>query len=216
MQPLAFRWVFIANPVNRRDVLQRAALKQKVLKKGYTDIHQKLVESCKKGDRKAQYELYKLYSKAMFNICMRITNDYAEAEDVLQEAFVDAFRKLDTFKGDATFGAWLKRIVINKSINHVKKRKADFVSVDNMDFGEEPPRKLSEDEEELKLQVKQVHRAIQKLPDGFRVVLTLYLLEGYDHREIAEVLGITESTSKSQYNRAKKRLLSIIRENVLI
>ncbi|OJJ16614.1 RNA polymerase [marine bacterium AO1-C] len=195
---------------------QGAALKQRVLKKGYTDIHQKLVESCKRGDRKAQYEIYKLYSKAMFNICMRITNDYAEAEDVLQEAFVDAFRKLDTFKGDATFGAWLKRIVINKSINHVKKRKADFVSVDNMDFGEEPPQKLSGEDEELKLQVKQVHRAIQQLPDGFRVVLTLYLLEGYDHREISEVLGITESTSKSQYNRAKKRLLSIIRENVLI
>lgn len=203
-------------PVNIEDVLQRAALKQKVLKKGYTDIHQKLVESCKRGDRKAQYELYKLYSKAMFNICMRITNDYAEAEDVLQEAFVDAFRKLDTFKGDATFGAWLKRIVINKSINHVKKRKADFVSVDNMDFGEEPSRTTKDDEAELKLQVKQVHRAIQQLPDGFRVVLTLYLLEGYDHREISEVLGISESTSKSQYNRAKKRLLSIIRENVLI
>lgn len=197
-------------------MLQGAALKQKVLKKGYTDIHQKLVESCKQGNRKAQYELYKLYSKAMFNICMRITNDYAEAEDVLQEAFVDAFRKLNTFKGDATFGAWLKRIVINKSINHVKKRKADFVSVDNMDFVEEPAQRLSGEDEELKLQVKQVHRAIQKLPDGFRVVLTLYLLEGYDHREIADVLGITESTSKSQYNRAKKRLLSIIRENVLI
>jgi RNA polymerase sigma-70 factor (ECF subfamily) len=147
---------------------------------------------------------------------MRITNDYEEAEEVLQEAFVDAFRKLDTFKGDATFGAWLKRIVINKSINHVKKRKADFVSVDNMDFGEEPPRTSKDDEAELKLQVKQVHRAIQQLPDGFRVVLTLYLLEGYDHREISEVLGISESTSKSQYNRAKKRLLSIIRENVLI
>jgi RNA polymerase sigma-70 factor (ECF subfamily) len=85
-----------------------------------------------------------------------------------------------------------------------------------MDFGEEPPRTSKDDEAELKLQVKQVHRAIQQLPDGFRVVLTLYLLEGYDHREISEVLGISESTSKSQYNRAKKRLLSIIRENVLI
>lgn len=178
-----------------------------VLNTVHKDPHQEVVEACKKGDRRAQHKLYKLYSKAMFNICLRITNDYAEAEDVLQEAFVDAFRKIHTFKGEATFGAWLKRIVVNKSINQIKKKKLDFISVEKMDFKEE---KEETDEEGLSLKMDQVHKAIQLLPNGFRVVLTLYLLEGYDHREIASILQVTESTSKSQYNRAKKKLVSIL------
>ncbi len=145
----------------------------------------------------------------MFNICMRITNNTAEAEDVLQEAFLDAFRKIHTFKGDATFGAWLKRIVVNRSINHIKKRKLEMVDVAEMDF--EDPSGDSRDEPALHLEVSKVHEAIQLLPDGFRTVLTLYLLEGYDHREISEILDISESTSKSQYNRAKKKLAHLLK-----
>lgn len=180
----------------------------KIVNNNYRDVHHDIVQACKQGDRKAQYKLYKLYAKAMFAICMRMTNNSAEAEDVLQEAFLDAFRKIDTFRGQSTFGAWLKRIVINRSINHLKKRKLDLFSVDQMDFKDEVQYR---DEEDLKLQVNQVHQAIQELPDGFRMVLTLYLLEGYDHKEISEILGITESTSKSQYNRAKKKLVKILK-----
>lgn len=169
-----------------------------------------LIEACKRGERKAQQALYQQYAAAMYHICRRMTNHDAEAEDILQEAFVDAFRKIDTFKGEATFGAWLKRIVVNKTINHLKKgQRMTWVSVDNLDFEENAP---PQTERDVQYQVKQVHQAIQLLPDGFRSVLTLYLLEGYDHREIAEILDISESTSKSQFNRAKKKLHQILAE----
>ncbi|AKD03196.1 RNA polymerase sigma factor [Pontibacter korlensis] len=178
-------------------------------KLGYQDVNHQVVERCKSGDHRAQYELYKLYSKAMFNVSMRITNDYAEAEDVLQEAFISAFKNLHSYKGEASFGSWLKKIVVNAAINAIRKRRAELVPMDER-VVEDVPDEVSEDDSEW--QVEQVRRAIQKLPDGYRVVLSLYLLEGYDHAEIGEVLGISESTSKSQYSRARKKLLEIMRE----
>ncbi len=176
----------------------------------YQDVNQQVVERCKGGDNRAQYELYKLYSKAMFNVSMRIINDYAEAEDVLQEAFISAFKNLGSYKSEASFGSWLKKIVINASINAIRKRRSELVPRDErlmVDVADEPT-----DDGHTEWQVDNIRRAIQKLPDGYRVVLSLYLLEGYDHAEIGEVLGITESTSKSQYSRAKKKLMEIMRE----
>ncbi|AKQ44591.1 RNA polymerase [Rufibacter radiotolerans] len=180
----------------------------------YTDVNAQVVARCKEGDRKAQYELYKLYSKSMFNVSMRITNDYTEAEDVLQEAFLSAFRELNSFKGDATFGSWLKRIVINKAITKVRSRRLQVVPIEeHQDFAEEAP---DYDQEEMDYKVDCIKKAIQALPDGYRVVLTLYLLEGYDHGEIAEVLGISEATSKSQYSRARKKLLTLMKEETFL
>lgn len=176
----------------------------------YQDVNQHVINRCKDGDNRAQYELYKLYSKAMFNVSMRITNDYAEAEDVLQDAFVSAFKNLNSYKSEASFGSWLKKIVINASINAIRKRRSDLVPMDERVVGEVADEASHEDETEW--QVEKIRRAIQKLPDGYRVVLTLYLLEGYDHAEIGEVLGVSESTSKSQYSRARKKLLEIMRE----
>jgi RNA polymerase sigma factor (sigma-70 family) len=166
------------------------------------------VDRCRLGDRKAQYELYKLYSKAMFNVSMRIANDYADAEDILQESFLSAFQNIHAFKGDSTFGAWLKRIVVNNSISLIQKKRLNLSPLEGHDVAD-----VSEgpDEEELSFQVENVRRAIQQLPDGYRVVLSLYLLEGYDHQEISEILRITESTSKSQYSRARKKLLEMLR-----
>ncbi|WP_276497793.1 RNA polymerase sigma factor [Pontibacter litorisediminis] len=178
-------------------------------KLGYQDVNQEVVQRCRGGDHRAQYELYKLYAKAMFNVSMRITNDYAEAEDVLQEAFVSAFRNLHSYKGEASFGSWLKKIVVNAAINAVRKRRAELVPMDERTVANVPD-EVTEDDAEW--QVEQVRRAIQKLPDGYRVVLSLYLLEGYDHAEIGEVMGISESTSKSQYSRARKKLLEIMKE----
>ncbi len=175
----------------------------------YYDIHQPVVDRCRLGDRKAQYELYKLYSKAMFNVAMRITNDYAEAEDVLQEAFLNAFGHIQNFKGDSTFGNWLKRIVINQALAVVRKRRLEMNPIEERDFADVPE---GIDEDELTWQVSTVRKSIQLLPDGYRVVLSLYLLEGYDHQEIAEIMGITESTSKSQYSRAKKKLMELMKE----
>ncbi|WP_089317199.1 RNA polymerase sigma factor [Pontibacter ummariensis] len=174
----------------------------------YQDVNHQVIERCKGGDNRAQYELYKLYAKAMFNVSMRITNDYAEAEDVLQEAFVSAFKKLHSYKAEASFGSWLKRIVVNASINAIRKRRSELVPMDERVVGEVPDEEYNDDSE---WQVENVRRAIQQLPDGYRVVLTLYLLEGFDHGEIAEILGITESTSKSQYSRARKKLLEIMK-----
>ena len=172
----------------------------------YVDKHIELVLACKKGNRKAQFELYKLYAKAMYNVALRIVNDDDEAEDVLQEAFLDAFTRLESFRAETTFGLWLKQIVINKSINQLRKRKAEFVNLDGVDV----PDEVAQDEEELKYQVNEIKEAVAKLPDGYRVVLTLYLFEGYDHEEISHILKISENTSRSQYMRAKTKLNSLL------
>ncbi len=173
----------------------------------FYDIHRPIVERCRLGDPKAQHELYKLYGKAMYNVAFRITNDLAEAEDALQEAFLSAFQQIDRFKGDSTFGLWLKKIVINQALACVRKRRFDWASLDQHDFADEPENDNGED---IECQVETVRRAIQLLPEGYRVVLSLYLLEGYDHQEIGEILRISESTSKSQYSRAKQKLLQLI------
>lgn len=143
----------------------------------------------------------------MFNICYRITNDRDDAEDVLQESFVSAFKNLSSYNGTASFGAWLKRIVINKSLNFIKKNKVEVVPIEDRDRYEIAD---TEQEYEFLHSVEDVKKAIELLPDGYRLVFSLYLLEGYDHREIAEILDITESTSKSQYNRSKKKLREIL------
>lgn len=175
---------------------------------GNKDIHYHLVEAAKRQDQAAQFELYNLYVKAMLNVSYRIVNDRDEAEDVIQEAFVSVFKNIDKYRGDSTFGAWVKRIVINASINMLKKRKLDLVDMEQADGALDE----SYEEEEVPLDLGAIKLAIQDLPEGFRAVLTLYLLEGYDHKEIGTVLGITESTSKSQFNRAKKRLKEILKE----
>lgn len=171
------------------------------------NMHDELIARCKAGDREAHYSLYKLYSKAMYNVGYRITRNEEEAEDVLQEAFINAFRNLDSYRGDATFGAWLKRIVVNKAINALNKRRHDaFPDDDRWDVAEEERPEEYGDE----LTVERVKRGIEQLPNGYRSVLSLYLLEGYDHQEIAEIMGITESTSKSQLNRAKNKLRELL------
>ena len=176
----------------------------------YVDQHFDLVVECKKGSRKAQYDLYKLYSKAMFNIALRIVNDADEAADVLQEAFIDAFRRIGDFRQETTFGMWMKQIVINKSITALRKRKMDMISMDEANL-EDLADPEQEDPEELELQVQQVRSAIQQLPDGYRVVISLYLLEGYDHEEIAHILKISENTSRTQFMRARRKLVEILK-----
>ena len=172
----------------------------------YVDKHVELVTACKKGDRKAQFEIYKLYAKAMYNVALRIVNDDDEAEDVLQEAFLDAFTRLESFRAETTFGLWLKQIVINKSINQLRKRKAEFVNLDGVDL----PDEVAQNDEDLQYQVNEIKEAVAQLPDGYRVVLTLYLFEGYDHEEISHILKISENTSRSQYMRAKTKLNSLL------
>lgn len=172
-----------------------------------------LIARCRGGDRQAYYQLYKLYSRAMYNVGFRIVNNADEAKDVLQDAFISAFNSLETYRGESSFGAWLKRIVVNKAINLVRRRKFERLPEhENFDVKEENP---IDELEGYPFDVEKVRKAIEQLPDGYRVVLSLYLLEGYDHNEIAEILGITESTSKSQFNRSKKKLREILEGGTL-
>jgi len=146
----------------------------------------------------------------MYNVCLRLIGNEVEAEDVMQEAFLKAFTKIDTYEGKVSFGAWLKKIVINRSLDQLKKRKLKFEELNEKIPDEEPP----------KLEVSEIHmdqlkRAINHLPDGYRVVLSLYLLEGYDHEEISEILGITNVSSRSQFLRAKLKLREMLHKEEL-
>ena len=172
-----------------------------------TDPHTHLVQRCKAGDQKAQFELHRKYKSAMQRVAWKITRNESEAEDIVQEAFLKAFRNLPNFKGDSTFGAWLKRITINTSINHVKKRQIEVVPFD----GTEPSQPAaSSSMTNTQISWKSIQHAINKLPSGYKQVLKLYLLEGFDHQEISDILSISEATSKSQFCRAKRKLRTIL------
>ncbi len=177
-------------------------------------LQNELVRLCIRGDRNSQISLYKSYSKAMYNICLRMLGNKMDAEDVLQGAFIDVFQNLSNYRGDSTIGSWIKRIVINNCLNHIKRNKVIIEDLSDNEY------KLAEEENEQKItyNIEAIHKAIMSLPDGYRMVLNLYLLEGYSHDEISEILNISVSTSKSQYSRARQKLKEIVksRENLKI
>ncbi|MDB5032542.1 MAG: sigma-70 family polymerase sigma factor [Mucilaginibacter sp.] len=144
----------------------------------------------------------------MLNVAFRIVGNVGEAEDVLQEAFLDAFKRIKDFRQETTFGLWLKQIVVSRSINLLRKRKVELVELgDDIDSitDEEP-----NDEEETQYKVALIKQAMNELPEGYKLVISLYLLEGYDHEEIGQILGITENTSRTQFLRAKRKLSEIL------
>lgn len=170
------------------------------------DFQRELVAKCIKGERTAQYNLYRMYSKGMYNVCLRMLNNTMEAEDTLQESFIDVYRKLHTFKYESTPGAWIKRIVVNNCINKLRKRK---LIIEDIEEG----RLVVTAEDDLpdhSLEVNKIKKAMSSLPDGYRAIFSLYALEGYDHQEIGQIMNISESTSKSQYSRAKKKIRELI------
>jgi RNA polymerase sigma-70 factor (ECF subfamily) len=175
----------------------------------YKNIHQELIDACKNGNSKAQFEIYKLYYKAMYNTSLRLLNDSLEAEDVMQEAFLSAFKNLHTYKEEVSFGAWLKRIVVNRSLDVLKKRRIDQEPIDE--------RRLAVTEEtdsevwdETMQKVAEVKQVIAQLPENYRVLITLHLLEGYDHDEISEILGMTNANVRTTYSRARKKLQEML------
>jgi RNA polymerase sigma factor (sigma-70 family) len=166
-----------------------------------------LIERCKKSDKNAQLDLYKAYYRAMYNTAHRILKDNFEAEDIMQEAFLTAFTKLHTFKGEVTFGAWLKRIVINKSLTQLKKNKRyqevkmEVITND----------KIEEEAIDYKsLNPKKILNTLQNLKDNYRVVLTLNLIEGYDYEEISQILNYTNENVRTTVSRAKKKLKQVL------
>ena len=177
----------------------------------FTPRHLDLVEACKRGDQKAQFELYRLYHVAMYNTSLRIVGDSDDAEDVMQEAFLKAFTKLKSDRGEVSFGAWLKRIVINKALDFLRLKKEQISLEDAGDIGE----MVEESSESMDVEYRAdaIKKAIYDLPEGYRVVLSLILLEGYDHDEVSSILNITNATSRTQYHRAKKKLIELLKRN---
>jgi RNA polymerase sigma-70 factor (ECF subfamily) len=183
------------------------------LESKYINIHQDLIDACRAGDRDAQFRIYKLYYKAMYNTSLRIVNDTAEAEDIMQESFLDAFQHLNNYSGEGSFGSWLKRIVINRSLDYLRRIK-ETVSIDGLEneMADVPD---DHNDEDIRMQVAEVKKAIQELPDDYRVVLSLFLLEGYDHEEISQILNISNQLSRTRYSRARQKLLGVLKKNSL-
>jgi RNA polymerase sigma factor (sigma-70 family) len=167
-----------------------------------TNTEKELLQRCLAGDMRAQYDLYNRYVTAMYNVAIRMIANVAEAEDVLQESFVKVFQQLHTFRSEATIGAWIKRIVVTTALTHLRsKKKLQVVDLQGLSELEDE----NDDHEEV-WDAKTLHEVIKKLPAGSRVVFTLFAVEGMSHKEIAKELGISESTSKTQYMRAKQLL----------
>jgi RNA polymerase sigma-70 factor (ECF subfamily) len=167
-----------------------------------------LVKHCKNGDAKAQYKIYKLYSKAMYNLAIRIIGEKGSAEDILQDSFIKVFSDINNLKDDKAFGAWLKRIVINRSLDEVRKRKYVFSGLESV--SEHQNEFIEEVDDSVDPEI--VHHLIKKLPDGAREILVLRAIEGFKHSEIAEKLNISESTAKTQFFRAKQILAKMLKE----
>ncbi|MBL4708604.1 MAG: RNA polymerase sigma factor [Flavobacteriales bacterium] len=171
-----------------------------------TYIHQPLIEAAKKEDRNAQSKLYTLYYKAIYNSSLRIVGDRFSAEDIMQDSFIDGFKNIHQFDARSTFGAWIKKIAINKSINFIKRQQLLTHKLDDYSNAEE----VDQEEESETHSIEEVKMAMNKLAPNYKVVFSLYMIEGYDHDEIAKIMDISSSTSRSQLSRAKKQVKRLI------
>lgn len=169
---------------------------------------EQLIELCKSGNQSAQLEVYNRYYKAMYNTSLRIVKDSYDAEDIMQDSFLLAFTKLDTLKDVKTFGAWLKRIVINNSIYHYKKNsKYANVPLDDVLYKvEENNDGIDSDYEFTNLKAQQVIQTMKTLKENYQICLTLHLIEGYDHEEICDIMNISHANCRTMISRAKDSL----------
>ncbi|WP_344789589.1 RNA polymerase sigma factor [Postechiella marina] len=169
-----------------------------------------IIEKCKQNNRKAQLQLYNQYCNGMYIVAKRFLKDTADAEDVVQEAFLKAFTKLHQYNAEVTFGAWLKRIVINKSIDLIKSKKQELIELEEVHL------KVIDTDYNNKwlvddaITLNDVKKAINKLPDKYQYVVMLYLIEGYDHQEISEILNISVIASRTQLSRGKSKLQELL------
>lgn len=175
-----------------------------------TDNITKLLAACKRGDQKAQMQVYQRYAKAMYQIAVRITGDTGDAEDVMQEAFIKAFDKLDTFKAAAGFGAWLKRIVINEALSYLRKQRK-FEEIENQNFVIEPEPIIELNDNNIKIDA--LMEAINRLKDNYRVAINLYFIEGYDYEEMTQILNMSYANARTLVSRAKRKLKQILEKD---
>lgn len=173
-----------------------------------------LLPLCKRGEQAAQLEVYNRYYKAMYNTSLRIVKDTAAAEDVMQDSFLSAFTKLNSFKGDASFGSWLKRIVINNSLNSYQKtKKLDETPLDDHLYRIEDDGDGISELDMSELKVAEVMKAMNQLKDNYRQSLSLHLIEGYDYEEMSTILNLSYANCRTTVSRAKDSLRKIIRNN---
>ena len=164
-----------------------------------------LIEGCKKNKRKARNRLYKLYANSFLGICLRYTRNMTEAEDVLHDSFIKIFTKIDQYSGKGSFEAWMKRIVVNTAIQSLRERNKSRLIFDNNEIREDQVK----DDIDIDLPIisaKELLKLVQQLPDGYKLVFNMFVIEGLSHQQIAEQLGISIGTSKSQLFRAKQLL----------
>ena len=153
---------------------------------------------------RSQLELYNRHSHQVYASAFRILRNTQEAEDIMQETFITAYKRLDDVEDEKKIGAWMSRIASNKSLNYIKRQRQNWVDLDEVEVVEEPEEDLNE------YSIDHIYKCIEQLPEGFRIILTLFLIEGLSHKEIGDQIGIAESTSRSQYTRARRRLTEII------
>ena len=169
-----------------------------------------LIENCKRNDSRAQMKLYDLYCKAMFNTAYNFVKDDMVAQDMMQEGFIKAFAKINTYNAEASFGSWLKRIVINQCLDSIKKKSLVTVEIKEDVITIEDDNDWSIDQE---TSIQAIYSCIELLPQKCKNVVKLYLLEGYDHQEVAQILEISEVSSRSQLSRGKNKLRELLRQN---
>jgi len=159
----------------------------------------------------AQMKMYDLYNRAVYGTIIRLIKDQMEAEDLMQDTFLSAFDNIESYRSEASFGTWIKKIAINKSLNSLRKKSPDYLNIQEERI---PDEKIAEtDEQTSRYSLEEIKQEINRLPEGYRVVINLYLLEGMDHDEISEILEIKPVTSRSQYLRAKKKLAENLMNN---
>lgn len=169
-----------------------------------------LIEKCRGGSRSAQLAIYKRYAQRLYVVCLRVVGNAAEAEEAMQDTFLKVFTRLDQYQDGQSFEAWMHRIATHTAIDYVRRHTQEWeeLSANYAEPVEEEP-----DEEDIEYTVAQIKEATLKLPDGYRVVLSLYLFEGYDMEEISSILNIQPASVRTQYMRAKRKLLDIISAN---
>jgi RNA polymerase sigma factor (sigma-70 family) len=182
--------------------------KSLLLRKKLSSLNdKKLIEACRRQDRRAQRNLYDHYAPHMFGVCKRYVKNKEDAEDVLLEAFFKVFTNIHQFKGDGSFEGWIRRIVINESLMFLRKKHNFHIRVELNQVDAQTPTTVVH-----KLEAEDILYFMDQLPTGYRTIFNLYVIEGYKHREIAELLGISINTSKSQLILAKKRLRALLEE----
>lgn len=173
-------------------------------------VEEKIVDGCISGKRRAQNQLYQKYAPGMLGVCLRYSKNLTEAEDILQEGFIKVFKNIKNFRKEGSFEGWIRRIIINSAITHINKNKISFKEIDEdkMDF----PEQTETNETFAPVSQEVLLHLIQNMPEGYKMVLNLFVFEGYSHREISETLNISENTSKSQLSKARKYLKNKLKE----